>query len=311
MWRGQWDAAAAEMHALHDFLATTNTVSWQLVNLGGVQLFNNIIRLGRAATDPALDMLLNIDESQSNAFTRSVAISFQFHYARGQWLLGNLAEVRRVYDLILAKTEGHRFQYIGIMKLLLAGLIALSEERLSAAERDWQTAAQLQDQTRFTLIYSDAHLLLAALDLRMNRPDAAIQRLTPRLDEYAAEGVPGIVIWHGAVLVPVLRLAVAQGIQAEFATRVLAGMGIILDAPAPSIPARAGGVRVPETGDLLTLREIEVLRLMAQGASNAAIAARLVLSIHTVKKHVASILAKLNVSSRAAAAVRARELQVL
>ena len=318
MWRGQWDAAAAEMQALHDFLATTNTVSWQLVNLGGVQLLNSIIRVGRAAADPALEMLLNIDEAKSNAFTRSVAISFQFHYARGQWLLGNLDEVRRVYDLIVAKTEGSHFQYIQIMKLLLAGLIALSEERLGAAERDWQTAADMQDQTRFTLIYSDAHLLLAALYVQLNRPDAAIQHLTPRLAEYAAEGTPGILIWHGTVLVPALRLAVVHGIQAELAARVLAGLGTTVDLPDSATPAesrkmegRSAGVRVPETGDLLTLREVEVLRSMAQGASNADIAAQLVISIHTVKKHVASILAKLNVSSRAAAATRARDLQIL
>ncbi len=310
-WRGQWDAAAAEMHAVHDFLATTNTISWQLVNLGGVLQFNNIIRHGVGAVDLALDMLLNLDESQSNAFTRSVAISFQFHYARGQWLLGNPAEARRVYELIVAKTEGHRFQYIGIMKLLLAGLLAFSEERFDAAERDWQTAAQLQDQTRFTLIYNDAHLLLAALYLHMQRPEAAIQRLAPRLAEYAAEDVPGIVIWHGAVLVPALRLAVAQGIQAEFAARVLAGWGIAVDPPELVTQSRTSGVRVPETGDMLPLREVEVLRLIAQGASNSDIAAQLVISIHTVKKHVASILAKLNVVSRAAAATRARDLQML
>jgi LuxR family maltose regulon positive regulatory protein len=310
-WRGQWDAAANEMHAVHDFLATTNTISWQLVNLGGVMQFNNIIRLGSAGADPALDMLLNIDESQSNAFTRSVAISFQFHYARGQWLLGNLAELRRVYDLIVAKTEGHRFQYIGIMKLLLAGLIAFSEKRFDAAERDWQAAAEMQDQTRFTLIYSDAHLLLAALYVHTQRVDAAIQRLKPRLEEYAAEGVPGIVIWHGAVLVPALRLALAQGIQPNIAARALAGLGVAVEPPAAGAQPRAIGMRVPETGDLLTLREIEVLRLMARGASNADIAAQLVISIHTVKKHVASILAKLNVSSRAGAATRARELRVV
>jgi DNA-binding NarL/FixJ family response regulator len=197
------------------------------------------------------------------------------------------------------------------MKLLLAGLIAFSEERLSTAERDWQVAAQLQDQTRFTLIYSDAHLLLAALYVHMNRPDSAIQHMTPRLAEYAAEGAPGMVMWHGAVLVPVLRLALAQGIQPEFAKQVLAGLGVTVELPISPTSARAGSVRVPETGDLLTLREVEVLRLIAQGASNAEIAAQLVISIHTVKKHVASVLAKLNVSSRAGAATRARELQVL
>jgi DNA-binding NarL/FixJ family response regulator len=120
-----------------------------------------------------------------------------------------------------------------------------------------------------------------------------------------------MLIWHGAVLAPALRLAVAQGIQAEFAARVLGGLGIAVDLPDSAAPTRAGSVRVPETGDLLTLREVEVLRSMAQGASNADIAAQLVISIHAVKKHVASILAKLSVSSRAGAAIRARDLRIL
>jgi two-component system, NarL family, response regulator YdfI len=48
----------------------------------------------------------------------------------------------------------------------------------------------------------------------------------------------------------------------------------------------------------LTAREVEVLRLMAEGFGNKQIAARLGISDHTVKFHISSILAKLNVSSR-------------
>src|SRR5207247_1089423 len=48
----------------------------------------------------------------------------------------------------------------------------------------------------------------------------------------------------------------------------------------------------------LTQREREVLQLMAQGLPNKNIAARLGISLHTVKFHVASILAKLNAGSR-------------
>lgn len=48
----------------------------------------------------------------------------------------------------------------------------------------------------------------------------------------------------------------------------------------------------------LTGREIEVLRLMAEGFGNKQIAARLGISDHTVKFHISSILAKLSVSSR-------------
>ncbi|WP_344733218.1 helix-turn-helix transcriptional regulator, partial [Aminobacter niigataensis] len=52
----------------------------------------------------------------------------------------------------------------------------------------------------------------------------------------------------------------------------------------------------------LTVRENEVVALIADGKSNAAIAAELSLSEHTVKRHVANILLKLDLPSRAAAA---------
>ncbi|MEI9971658.1 MAG: LuxR C-terminal-related transcriptional regulator [Ignavibacteriota bacterium] len=48
----------------------------------------------------------------------------------------------------------------------------------------------------------------------------------------------------------------------------------------------------------LTARELEVLRMMAEGAANKTIAWKLGISDHTVKFHVASILGKLNAASR-------------
>jgi DNA-binding NarL/FixJ family response regulator len=51
----------------------------------------------------------------------------------------------------------------------------------------------------------------------------------------------------------------------------------------------------------LTAREVQLLRLVATGQTNKAIAAELVLSERTVDRHVSNIFAKLGVSSRAAA----------
>jgi predicted ATPase/DNA-binding CsgD family transcriptional regulator len=62
---------------------------------------------------------------------------------------------------------------------------------------------------------------------------------------------------------------------------------------------RAAGTVAPVT--VLTPREVDVLRLVAQGLPNADIARQLVLSDHTVHRHLANILGKLGLSSRAAA----------
>jgi predicted ATPase/DNA-binding CsgD family transcriptional regulator len=61
----------------------------------------------------------------------------------------------------------------------------------------------------------------------------------------------------------------------------------------------------------LTAREVEVLRLLAQGLTNARIAEQLVISRHTVNNHVRSILSKLSVSSRSGATRFAIEHQLL
>ena len=72
----------------------------------------------------------------------------------------------------------------------------------------------------------------------------------------------------------------------------------------------AGGAPSP-VPDVLTRRELEVVRLMAAGLTNAEIAQRLVVSDHTVHRHVSNILGKLGVPSRAAAASLAAQRGLL
>jgi|GEM_PF-1316507 len=61
----------------------------------------------------------------------------------------------------------------------------------------------------------------------------------------------------------------------------------------------------------LTARECEILRLVATGATNKAIAERLILSDKTVARHVSNIFGKLGVSSRSAPTAYAYENQLV
>jgi DNA-binding NarL/FixJ family response regulator len=77
-------------------------------------------------------------------------------------------------------------------------------------------------------------------------------------------------------------------------------------APPPPVPANppAAPAARPEA---LSSREIEVLRLIAQGASNREIAETLVISEGTVKNHISNILGRLGLRDRTQAALYARE----
>jgi DNA-binding NarL/FixJ family response regulator len=63
--------------------------------------------------------------------------------------------------------------------------------------------------------------------------------------------------------------------------------------------------------DPLSPREVEIIRLVATGASNKEIAEKLVISEGTVKNHLSSILSKLSVRDRMQAVIKAKELGII
>ncbi|HUL78921.1 MAG TPA: response regulator transcription factor [Vicinamibacteria bacterium] len=90
----------------------------------------------------------------------------------------------------------------------------------------------------------------------------------------------------------------------EAARAVFQKLGAAADLARLAAPRRAGAGR-------LTAREIEVLRLVASGRTNGAIARQLSLSEKTVDRHLSNILDKLDVSSRAAATAHAIRMGLL
>jgi len=97
----------------------------------------------------------------------------------------------------------------------------------------------------------------------------------------------------------------ASGGELAAAVQAAANGLVVLDAATirPLLPRESisvSGAAVPSTGmsDVLTPRELEVLRLLSEGLGNKMISRRLGISEHTVKFHVGAIMAKLNAGSR-------------
>ena len=83
------------------------------------------------------------------------------------------------------------------------------------------------------------------------------------------------------------------------------------DEPDALVVAALGAASELEGNIELTARELEVLALLAEGASNKLIARRLGISAHTAKYHVASLLEKLDAVSRTDAVAHAARIGVL
>ena len=75
--------------------------------------------------------------------------------------------------------------------------------------------------------------------------------------------------------------------------------------------ARRGAGPVPGLAELLAGRELEILVLLAAGMPNPRIAAELVVTLDTVKKHVSHLLGKLGAANRTEAVTRARQLGLI
>jgi pimeloyl-ACP methyl ester carboxylesterase/DNA-binding CsgD family transcriptional regulator len=161
--------------------------------------------------------------------------------------------------------------------------------------------ARMQRVAASPEIAADLLALTSAYDIRDALPALAVPTLVAHRDDDEA-----IRPRHGrelAALVPGARFALLPG------NEHLPWWGDVdgaIDTLAPFLGLRPVVRLTPvQHGEALSAREREVLRLVAEGLSDAEIAARLVLSPHTVHRHVANIRRKLGLPSRSAAAAHA------
>lgn len=224
--------------------------------------------------------------------------------AQAAWLEGPLRH--REWPLTMGAVDSVRGQ-----AALLAGALDAAQEALESA---------VAHHARYPApaFYADPRVALAGVHLRRHDPGRAWATVAPVLQEIARDGTPGRLLLEPAPLVDsLLALCPATAPQAA----QVAGLQQTLAAwrSAPAHPAthpsthptthtaadtttRAEPVPLGPSALRLTEREREVLELVAQGLPNKLLARQLSLSAHTVKRHLANILDKLDCDNRVQAA---------
>jgi DNA-binding CsgD family transcriptional regulator len=185
-----------------------------------------------------------------------------------------------------------------------SGLLAASVEIMIAADRlaDAQSAAaelaEIASSLESTLLTATARRAAGSVKLAADDARGALADLRRASDGFRELETPYEVA-RTALLIGTARAALgdAEGAALEFETA---------RATYERLGARPDVSRLPgQTAAGLTARELQVLRLVADGATNRSIGIDLGLSERTVDRHVSNIFAKLGVSSRAAATAAA------
>ena len=146
-------------------------------------------------------------------------------------------------------------------------------------------------------------LILQALALSaQGKGTEALTVLQRALAQASPEGYIRLFVDEGEPMVALLRHAYARGIAPDYVATILSAAG----SPTLAAPSPSGSLLEP-----LTERELDILRLLVRGLSNAAMARELVITVGTVKSHVNHIYGKLGVQSRTQAIARAHTLHLL
>jgi LuxR family maltose regulon positive regulatory protein len=140
--------------------------------------------------------------------------------------------------------------------------------------------------------------------------DDAAESMVCALTLAAPEHFVQTFLEHGAPMGELLRLVVRRDAVRAYAQELLAAL-TAREEGEQTAQQKQSPVELVALVEPLTPRELEVLALIATGASNPEIARDLYISVNTVKRHVTNIFGKLDVTSRTQAVARGRELGIV
>jgi predicted ATPase/DNA-binding CsgD family transcriptional regulator len=223
---------------------------------------------------------------------------------------GELQKARRYLLDAVAGFERNRAPYGNYRSQVWLAEIGRLEGRWSECLHHAKKALTMQRTQHFTTEGGDLLEVIALATGALARPSAAARLMAAAATwRISHEEVHRLLL--GDMEAPVARLTRQLGEQAWMAAYAegqrLSPTGA-LDLAENVIADLTSTLAEQSNG--LTAREAQVLRLLAGGLSNAAIAERLVLSPRTVHAHLRSIYSKLGVSSRTAAAHEAVQLNL-
>lgn len=235
---------------------------------------------------------------------------------RSMWIKSELArlwifqgDLRRASELVQnSKIRVDNISNINEIPYLLEPVYIVLL-RLYLARNEFDTALALGDRL-LKLIQETSRLrrmveilILQSLAYQGRKDMDQAQEVLERALSFAQqEGYVCVFLDEGESMVKLLFHLKANRICSEYASKLLLALG-----KAPGIKLAPAQLLVEQ----LTLRELEVLKLIEAGYSNQDIAGNLVISLPTVKRHISNIYAKLGVKSRTQAVSLGRELSLL
>lgn len=289
VWQGRWDEAEAMLVAASEDYAESRP-AWQSGPL--VELAELRRRQGRY--EETIELLERAGSSRAALECRAAT----------ELDRGDAARAANLLERLLRELPPDRV----LQRASAVGLLArayVESERLDEAAA---MAAELEDMARRVAtppLRASACFASGLVETARNRHEPARRLFEDAVDGFVRSGAPYETALARIALSGTLSVLGRKQAAAEELDRANAALTALGVARAGARPAAPGGTE--ESGRLghLTKRERDVVDLLAEGLTNRQIANRLVLSEHTVHRHVTNILRKLDVPTRTAAATLA------
>ena len=201
-------------------------------------------------------------------------------------------------------------EYLVLTRVLLAQdrpgqALTLLESMLAAATSQGRTGSIIEIQVLQALALAASGDEAAAVDALAGTLTLACPQGYVRV--FADAGAPMGVLLGRLVAAQRAEDTTARSVPLGCLARVLQALGRNHAVPG----SRPRTAAVPGLVEQLTARELEILRLVAAGTPNQAIADQLVVTLDTVKKHITHLLGKLGAANRTEAVARARQLGLI